>query len=47
VSDVNGDPQAVQLPPGEWNKVLSKLKKYDQASKVRSEEAFDQVATLR
>jgi len=49
VSDVNGNPQAVQLPLDEWNKVLSKLKKYEQALKVRSDlkEAFDQVAALR
>lgn len=49
VTDINGDPQAVQLPISEWNKVLSKLKKYEQALKLRSDlkEAFDQVAVLR
>ena len=49
VSDSNGNPQAVQLPLSEWNKVLNKLKKYEQALKLRSElkEAFDQVAVMR
>lgn len=49
VSDINGNPQAVQLPLSEWNKVLNKLKKYEQALKLRSDlkEAFDQVAALR
>ena len=49
VSDVHGNPQAVQLPLNEWNKVLSKLKRYEQALKLRSDikEAFDQVAALR
>lgn len=49
VSDINGNPQAVQLPISEWNKVLNKLKKYEQALKLRSDlkEALDQVAALR
>lgn len=49
VSDINGNPQAVQLPLSEWNKVLNKLKKYEQALKLRSDlqEALDQVAAMR
>ena len=33
VNDVNGKTQAVQLPLTEWEKVLGKLKKYEQAFK--------------
>lgn len=49
VSDINGNPQAVQLPLSEWNKVLNKIKKYEQALKLRSDlkEALDQVAVMR
>jgi hypothetical protein len=49
VSDINGNPQAVQLPITEWEKVLNKLKKYEQALKLRSDlkEAFDQVEVLK
>jgi hypothetical protein len=49
VSDINGNPQAVQLPITEWEKVLNKLKKYEQALKLRSDlkEAFDQVDVLK
>ena len=49
LSDVNGNTQAVQLPLTEWEKVLGKLRKYEQALKLKSdlEEAFSQVALLR
>ncbi len=49
VKDINGITQAVQLPLTEWEKVLGKLKKYEQALKLRSDlkEAFDQVAHLK
>lgn len=49
VNDVNGKTQAVQLPLTEWEKVLNKLKKYEQALKLRSDlkEALDQVAVLK
>jgi hypothetical protein len=49
VNDINGKTQAVQLPLTEWEKVLGKLKKYEQALKLRSDlkEAFDQVASLK
>ena len=47
--DTQGNPQAVQLPLNDWEKVLNKLKKYEQALKLKSDlkEAFDQVASLR
>lgn len=35
VNDINGKTQAVQLPLTEWEKVLNKLKKYEQALKLR------------
>jgi len=49
VNDVNGKTQAVQLPLTDWEKVLNKLKKYEQALKLRSDlkEALDQVAVLK
>ena len=49
VSDSDGKTQAVQLPLTDWEKVLAKLKKYEQALKMKTtlKEAFDQVAQLR
>ncbi|MCO5285662.1 MAG: hypothetical protein M9898_04545 [Chitinophagaceae bacterium] len=49
VNDMNGDTQAVQLPLTDWKKVLNKLRKYEQALKLRSDlkEAFEEVATLK
>lgn len=49
VNDINGNTQAVQLPLTEWEKVLNKLKKYEQALKLKTDlkEAFDQVASLK
>jgi NADH dehydrogenase FAD-containing subunit len=49
VSDSSGNPQSVQLPITEWEKLMLKLKKYEQALKIKTDlqEAFDQVAMLR
>jgi NADH dehydrogenase FAD-containing subunit len=49
VSDSDGKTQSVQLPLTEWEKILTKLKKYEQALKIKSdlEEAFEQVVQLR
>ncbi len=49
VNDMNGKTRAVQMPLNEWEKVLNKLKKYEQALKLRSDlkEAFEQVAILK
>jgi len=49
VNDINGKTHAVQLPLTEWEKVLNKLKKYEQALKLKSDlkKAFEQVAILK
>lgn len=49
VNDINGNTQSVQLPLTDWEKVLNKLKKYEQALKLKTDlkEAFNQVATLK
>ncbi len=49
VNDINGKTHAVQLPLTEWEKVLKKLRKYEQTLKLKSDlkEAFEQVATLK
>ncbi|MDR0794216.1 MAG: hypothetical protein LBE82_12990 [Chitinophagaceae bacterium] len=49
VNDINGKTQAVQLPLIEWEKVLNKLNKYEQALKLKSDlkEAYEQVAFLK
>jgi hypothetical protein len=47
--DAQGVTQAVQLPISEWEKVLSRINKYEQTLKLKSDlkEAFDQVARLK
>lgn len=49
VNDMNGKTQAVQLLLTDWEKVLNKLRKYEQALKLRSDlkEAFEEVASLK
>jgi len=49
VSDINGKPCAVQIPVTEWDKVLEKLKKYEQVLEIKTDlkEAFQQVEALR
>lgn len=49
VNDRNGKTQAVQLPLTDWEKVLNKIRKYEQALKIRSDlkEAYEEVASLR
>ena len=49
LNDINGNTQAVQLPLTEWERVLNKLRKYEQALKLKSDlkEAFEQVAILK
>lgn len=49
LNDINGKTQAVQLPLTDWEKVLAKLKKYEQALQLKSDltEAFEQVAVLK
>ena len=49
VNDADGRTQAIQLPVAEWEKVLSKLKKYEQAFKLKSDlkDALDEVKVLK
>jgi len=49
VNDTDGNTHAVQIPLVEWEKVLNKLKKYEQALKLQSDskEAFHQVSLLK
>jgi len=49
LNDTNGNPQAVQLSLTDWEKVLSKLKKYEQTLKIKSDltDAFNEVAQLK
>jgi hypothetical protein len=49
VNDINGNTQAVQLPINEWNKMLNKLNKYEQALKLKSDlkAAMDEVKKLK
>ena len=49
VSDVNGKPQAVQLPVSEWEKVLSRLRKSEQVLQLKSDlkVALKQVKKVR
>lgn len=49
VNDASGHTQAVQLPVAEWNKILNRLKKYEQSLQLKSDlkEAFEQVKTLK
>ena len=37
LNDTNGHTQAVQLPVDEWEKILVKLKKYEQALQLKSD----------
>jgi len=49
VRDRSGKTKAVQLPLIEWEKVLTKLKKYEQTLKIKSDlkQAFKEVAQAR
>ncbi len=49
LSDINGKPQAVQLPLNDWEKVIGKLKKYEQTLQLKSDlkEAYEEVTILR
>jgi NADH dehydrogenase FAD-containing subunit len=49
VSDSDGKTQSVQLPLTDWEKLLAKLKKYEQALKIKTDlkEAFEQVEQLQ
>jgi PHD/YefM family antitoxin component YafN of YafNO toxin-antitoxin module len=49
LGDVNGKTNAVLLPFSDWEKLLNKLKKYEQTLKIKSDlkEAYEQVIFLK
>jgi len=49
VSDSAGKTRSVQIPFSDWEKLMTRLKKYEQTLKIKSDlkEAFDEVAQLR
>ena len=49
LNDSNGTTQAVQLPLSDWERVLEKMKKYEQSLKLKSDlkEAFEQVSKMK
>ena len=49
LKDRNGKTKTVQLPLTEWEKIMTKLKKYEQTLKLRSDlkEAYKEVAQSR
>ena len=49
VNDSKGNIKAIQLPLSQWDKILNKVKKYEQVLKVKSdlEEAFKEVEKIR
>jgi NADH dehydrogenase FAD-containing subunit len=49
VNDSSGKIQSVQVPVTEWEKLMAKLKKYEQTLKIKTDlkDAFEEVAQLR
>lgn len=49
VNDSKGKTQAVMLPVADWKRLLGKLKKYEQAFKLKADlkDAFAEVSKLR
>ncbi len=49
VSDSTGKTQSVQIPLTDWEKLMTRLKKYEQTFKIQTDlkEAFEEVAQLR
>ncbi len=49
VSNSDGKTHSVQVPLSDWEKLLNKLKKYEQTLKIKSDlkEAFEQVIQMR
>ena len=49
VNDSSGKIQSVQIPLTDWEKLMGKLKKYEQTLKIKTElkDAFQEVAELR
>ena len=49
IKDRRGRTRAVQLPMQQWEKLLKRLKKYEQTSKIESDlkEAFNEVDVMK
>lgn len=49
LNDISGNTRAVQLPLTDWERLLNKLKKYEQALKLKSDlkEAFAEITKLK
>ena len=49
LNDSNGKTQAVQLPLSDWEKVLDRMKMYEQSLKIKSDlkEALAQVTKMK
>lgn len=49
LNDIHGTTQAVQLPISDWEKVLQKIKKYEQVFKFRNEikKAFEEAKEMK
>jgi hypothetical protein len=49
VSDSTGKTKSVQIPLTDWEKLMTRLKKYEQTFKIKTDlkEAFEEVAQLR
>ena len=49
VNDAKGNIQAVQLALPEWNKLIARLRKYEQKLKMKADltEAFEELAFLK
>ena len=47
--DSNGKTQAIQLPINDWEKLLAKMRKYEQTLKIKSDlkEAFEELTELK
>lgn len=49
VNDSSGKIQSVQVPVSDWEKLMTKLKKYEQTLKIKSDlkDAFQELAALK
>ena len=49
VNDANGDTQAIQLSLSEWEKVVRKIRKYEQSLNLKADlsDAFTQIFELK
>ena len=49
VNDSSGKTQSVQIPLTDWEKLMAKLKKYEQTLKIKTDlkDAFKEVAQLK